>query len=89
MTQAFFWCYPWDVEDEGYERALGRMAGDAELRGRLGRAGHRALRERWTESVVLEQYFELIARVAEKKDPDLHRALVPSRAEPRIRGEVT
>ncbi len=71
------------------EQALRRMAGDAELRRRLGRAGQRALRARWTESVVLEQYFELIARVAEKKDPDLYRALVPSRAEPRIQGEAT
>ena len=28
MTQAFFWCYPWDLEDEGYDRALGRLAGE-------------------------------------------------------------
>ncbi|MBN2562213.1 MAG: hypothetical protein JXQ75_14915 [Phycisphaerae bacterium] len=31
MKQAFFWCYPWDIEDEGTEAALGRMAGDIGL----------------------------------------------------------
>jgi hypothetical protein len=28
MKQAFFWCYPWDLEAEGTEAALARMAGD-------------------------------------------------------------
>lgn len=28
MTQTFFWCYPWDLEDEGHGRALGRLAGE-------------------------------------------------------------
>lgn len=28
MKQAFFWCYPWDIDAEGYSAALGRMAGD-------------------------------------------------------------
>ena len=28
MAKAFFWCYPWDLEDEGYDRALGRLAGE-------------------------------------------------------------
>lgn len=28
MNQAFFWCYPWDLADEGYERALERLAGE-------------------------------------------------------------
>ncbi|MFQ5410774.1 MAG: hypothetical protein ACE5EC_00695 [Phycisphaerae bacterium] len=28
MKQAYFWCYPWDLEDEGIEVALGRMAGE-------------------------------------------------------------
>ena len=28
MTQTFFWCYPWDLEDEGHDRALGRLAGE-------------------------------------------------------------
>ena len=28
MKQFFFWCYPWDLEDEGIDAALGRMAGE-------------------------------------------------------------
>ncbi|MCG8407253.1 MAG: hypothetical protein MI923_18805 [Phycisphaerales bacterium] len=28
MNQAFFWCYPWDLADEGYERALTRLVGE-------------------------------------------------------------
>jgi hypothetical protein len=28
MKQAFFWCYPGDIDAEGYAAALGRMAGD-------------------------------------------------------------
>lgn len=28
MRQFFFWCFPWDLEDEGIEVSLGRMAGD-------------------------------------------------------------
>ncbi len=65
------------------EEALQALSGDPTLREKLGRSGHQALRERWTESVVLEQYFDLITRVAERKRPELHRALI------RERGEVT
>jgi glycosyltransferase involved in cell wall biosynthesis len=46
---------------------MARLEADAKLRADLGAAGHRALRERWTESVVIEKYFELIARVADSK----------------------
>ncbi|MFQ5411378.1 MAG: hypothetical protein ACE5EC_03745 [Phycisphaerae bacterium] len=28
MNQAYYWCYPWDLEDEGTDTALGRMAGE-------------------------------------------------------------
>ncbi len=28
MTRFFFWCYPWDLADEGVEAAIGRMAGE-------------------------------------------------------------
>jgi hypothetical protein len=28
MARTFFWCYPWDLEDEGHERALGRLSGE-------------------------------------------------------------
>jgi len=47
--------------------ALARLARDAELRRAMGDAGHRALRERWLESVVLEQYFDIIARAASQR----------------------
>jgi glycosyltransferase involved in cell wall biosynthesis len=47
--------------------ALARLAADAPLRRKLGEAGHAALRARWTESVVLRQYFEIIRRVAEQR----------------------
>lgn len=61
------------------DEALARLEGDPTLREKLGRSGHEALRERWTESVVLEQYFDLITRVAEHKRPELHRALNQAR----------
>ena len=44
--------------------ALRTMASDSEQRARYGRAGYDALLERWVESVVIEQYFDLIARCA-------------------------
>jgi len=28
MKEAFFWCYPWDLLDEGTDLALGRIAGE-------------------------------------------------------------
>lgn len=47
--------------------ALARFAGDAALRQKLGAAGHEALRARWTESVVLRQYFDIIRREAGRR----------------------
>jgi len=47
--------------------ALARLAGDAELRGRLGRAGREAWRTRWSEDVVVPRYLDLVAREARKK----------------------
>lgn len=47
--------------------ALRRLANDAELREKLARAGHAALRARWTESAVLPRYFDLIRRIAEQR----------------------
>ncbi|MFI5320530.1 MAG: glycosyltransferase family 4 protein [Myxococcota bacterium] len=55
------------------KRGLAALAGDAAQRRALGAAGHRALLANWTESVVLEKYFEVIARIAEKKNPSLAR----------------
>ena len=48
-------------------RALQLMATDAAARRRFGESGHRALREHWTETVVLRQYFDLIRRIAERR----------------------
>jgi glycosyltransferase involved in cell wall biosynthesis len=47
--------------------SIQRLANDEALRGRLGEAGHRALLERWSENVVLRQYFDLIRRVAARR----------------------
>ena len=47
--------------------ALDRLATDATLRSRMGEAGHRALCERWLESVVLDQYFGIIERIATER----------------------
>lgn len=49
---------------EELRAALQRLAGDAALRARLGASGHEALCARWTERVVLRQYFDIIRRVA-------------------------
>ena len=44
--------------------ALAHLATDRAARDRMGAAGHQALRERWLESCVLEQYFGIIGRIA-------------------------
>jgi glycosyltransferase involved in cell wall biosynthesis len=43
---------------------LRKLGSDPALRERLAAAGHAALRERWTESAVLRQYFDVIRGVA-------------------------
>jgi glycosyltransferase involved in cell wall biosynthesis len=55
--------------------AIDTLGSDAAKRRALGESGHRALLATWTESVVLEKYFEVIARVAEKKNPSLAKRL--------------
>ncbi len=72
-----------ETEDE-LRRALGQLATDAPLRERLGHAGHGALLARWTESVVLKKYFEVIRRVADAKGiaipfPDARTPTKPER----------
>ncbi|MGH7821436.1 MAG: glycosyltransferase family 4 protein [Candidatus Binatia bacterium] len=52
---------------EELDHSLRLLATDAAARDRLGEAGRRALAERWTESVVLQQYFDLIRRVAAQR----------------------
>ncbi len=54
---------------------LKHLEEDAALRERLGERGRNALEMTWTESVVLKEYFGMIRRVAEEKNPALARAL--------------
>jgi glycosyltransferase involved in cell wall biosynthesis len=61
-------------EDE-LRHGLAVLASDPERRRALGAAGHRALLEKWTESVVLKKYFGVLAREAEKKNPSLAQRL--------------
>ena len=60
---------------EELREGLRQLGHDAALRERLGRQGARALLERWTENVVIEEYFGMIRRVAEEKNPELAREL--------------
>lgn len=49
---------------EELERGLRRLADDAALRRRLGEAGLRSFRERWSEEVVIGRYLDVIRRAA-------------------------
>ena len=72
--------YPEVVDESGagilfespqdFRRAVEKLASDSEYRDRLGAAGRRALRERWSEDVVMGQYLDLIARVARDRGRD-------------------
>ena len=53
--------------DDELADAIARLAEDAPLRDKLGRAGCDALRARWVESIVLRDYFALIRKVAERR----------------------
>jgi glycosyltransferase involved in cell wall biosynthesis len=65
--------------------AMRRLQGDADLRARLGAAGQRAFRDRWSEDVVVPRYLEIVAsaakrrrhvRLLEKLRPRIHDAAV-------------
>jgi glycosyltransferase involved in cell wall biosynthesis len=65
--------------------AMRRLQGDADHRRRLGTAGQRAFRERWSEAVVVPRYLDIIASAGERKgdthlleklSPRLHHAAV-------------
>jgi glycosyltransferase involved in cell wall biosynthesis len=47
--------------------AIHRLARERELREKMGGNGKRAFLERWTESVVMRDYFEMIRGVAERR----------------------
>jgi glycosyltransferase involved in cell wall biosynthesis len=49
------------------ETALRTLQADDALRVRLGRAGHDAYRQRWTEDAVIPRYLDLVRRVAERR----------------------
>ncbi len=55
--------------------AVRRLAGDAELRARLGDAGHRTLLEHWVESAALGRYLDLIRRLAARREGSGKRIL--------------
>lgn len=61
--------------DQELRSGLQRLEREPELRARLGAAGKHALATTWTENVVLQEYFGMIRRVAEEKNPALARAL--------------
>ena len=50
--------------------ALEGLAADPVLRNRLGAAGRRALQRRWSEEVVINQYLQLVERVARERGRD-------------------
>lgn len=53
--------------DAELAHAISEFANNPALREEMGQAGNEALRERWLESVVIEQYFDIIGRVAEEQ----------------------
>lgn len=53
--------------DEELGASLARLAGDRDLRARLGAAGRRALEEKWVERAAVPRYLDLVRRVAERR----------------------
>ena len=47
--------------------ALRRLQNEPSLRARLSAAGQRAFQERWTESVVVQAYLDVVRRAAERR----------------------
>ena len=47
--------------------AMSQLAADDQLRNKLGNAGRRAFENNWSESVVLDRYFELIGQIARQR----------------------
>ena len=55
------------TDQASLRESLIRMATEKGLRDATGEAGRTAFEERWSEDVVLAQYFETIAEIAESK----------------------
>jgi len=56
--------------------AMRHLHGNAEYRNRLGRQGHRAYLERWSTSVVMPEFLEIVRQTAERrKREDIVNAL--------------
>ena len=63
---------------EELKRAMNRLASDDRFRNQLGDAGRRAFQHNWSETVVLERYFELIEQIAHQRDSKrIHEATTP------------
>lgn len=58
-------------DDAGLLEAMERLRTDRTLRDRLGEAGYRAYRSRWTEEVFLERYLGLIEEIRVRKSLDM------------------
>jgi glycosyltransferase involved in cell wall biosynthesis len=58
---------------EELRAALERFLGNPEYRREVAEQGRRALSERWTETVVLPRYLELIREAADRRGIDLER----------------
>jgi len=59
--------------------AVRRLAGDPQLRNELGNSGYDAFTAKWTREAHLEQYFDLIARIAIRKFGELRWSNAPPR----------
>jgi glycosyltransferase involved in cell wall biosynthesis len=54
-------------DEAGLRAAIAALAGDPELRDRLGASGRAALAERWTEKTAIDEWLALVRSIAVKK----------------------
>jgi len=54
-------------DEAGLRAALAALAGDPELRNRLGASGRAALAERWTEKTAIDEWLALVRSIAVRK----------------------
>lgn len=55
------------ADADGLRAAIASLAGDRALRDRLGAAGKAALAERWSETVAIDAWFDLVRGIAAKR----------------------